>query len=254
MDNIKLQRLADIIARSERIVFFGGAGVSTESGLRDYRSEDGIYTAISQYGYPPEEILSHDFFFDKTKAFYEFYRDFFMGDPNPNGAHIALAQLEKMGKLTAVITQNIDNLHQKAGSKTVLELHGTTEKYTCPKCRAKYTKEYLAKTEGVPRCEKCGAAIKPDVVLYGEMLDDDTVSKALEAISNADTLIIGGTSLAVYPAAGFIRYFKGKNLIVINKGDTSMDSRADLLIRDSIGQALTEVLNILYARGVFNYC
>lgn len=245
MDRFKIQRLADIIEKSEKIVFFGGAGVSTESGLCDYRSENGIYRSVSKYGYPPEEILSHDFFFEKTQAFYEFFRDFFMGESEPNAAHIALAKLEKMGKLTAVITQNIDNLHQKAGSNTVLELHGTTEKYTCPKCRAKYTKKFLSKTEGVPLCEKCGAAIKPDVVLYGEMLDDDTVSKAIGAISNADTLIIGGTSLAVYPAAGFLRYFGGKNLVVINKGTTSMDSRADLLIRESIGAVLGETMNIL---------
>ena len=245
MDKAKIQRLVDILRGSERIVFFGGAGVSTESGLRDYRSEDGIYTSISKYGYPPEEILSHDFFFNKTDAFDEFYRDFFMGKPQPNAAHIALARLEKMGKLTAVITQNIDNLHQKAGSENVMELHGTTEKYTCPVCRAKYTKDYLEKTQGVPLCEKCNAAIKPDVVLYGEMLDDDTVSAAIGAISDADTLIIGGTSLAVYPAAGFIRYFKGKNLIVINKGATAMDNRADLLFRDSIGQVLFDTMNIL---------
>jgi len=245
MDKIKLERLADILRNSERVVFFGGAGVSTESGLRDYRSEDGIYNSISKYGYPPEEILSHEFFFDKTAAFYEFYRDFFMGKPQPNDAHIALARLEEIGKLTAVITQNIDNLHQLAGSKTVLELHGTTQKYTCPRCGKKYTREYLEKTQGIPHCEKCNTPIKPDVVLYGEMLDDNTVSAAIGAIADADTLIIGGTSLAVYPAAGFIRYFKGKNLIVINKGATSMDDRADLLFRDSIGQVLGQAVALL---------
>ncbi len=245
MDRIMLERLADILRKSEKIVFFGGAGVSTESGLRDYRSEDGIYNSISKYGYPPEEILSHDFFFEKTAEFYEFYRDFFVGKPKPNGAHLALAKLEEMGKLTAVITQNIDNLHQLAGSKNVLELHGTTEKYTCPGCGKKYTKEYLEKTQGIPCCEKCTAPIKPDVVLYGEMLNDNTISKAIGAIANADTLIIGGTSLAVYPAAGFISYFKGKNLIVINKGATVVDSRADLLFRDSIGQVLSQAVALL---------
>ena len=168
-----------------------------------------------------------------------------MGKPQPNDAHIALARLEEIGKLTAVITQNIDNLHQLAGSKTVLELHGTTQKYTCPRCGKKYTRGYLEKTQGIPHCEKCNTPIKPDVVLYGEMLDDDTVSAAIGAIADADTLIIGGTSLAVYPAAGFIRYFKGKNLIVINKGATSMDDRADLLFRDSIGQVLGQAVALL---------
>lgn len=245
MDKIMLERFADILSKSERIVFFGGAGVSTESGLRDYRSEDGIYNSISKYGYPPEEILSHDFFFKKTAAFYEFYRDFFMGKPQPNDAHKALAKLEEMGKVKAVITQNIDNLHQLAGSKNVLELHGTTEKYTCPNCGKKYTKEYLEKTQGVPTCEKCQNPIKPDVVLYGEMLNEDTISASISAISNADTLIIGGTSLAVYPAAGFVSYFKGKNLIVINKSATAMDHRAHLLFRDSIGLVLGEAVKLL---------
>ena len=236
---------ADIVRAGSNIVFFGGAGVSTESGLKDYRSEDGIYTAVTQYGAPPEEILSHDYFYEHTENFYRFYRDFFMGSPAPNAAHIALAKLEEMGKLKAVITQNIDDLHQQAGSKNVLELHGTTRRYTCPVCGEKYTKDSLYATEGVPLCTKCGHAIKPDVVLYGEMLDDSTVSLAIDAISRADVLIIGGTSLAVYPAAGFLRYFRGRHLILINKGETSMDSRADLIFRDSIGMVLSRLVQDL---------
>ena len=243
MDNIRV--FADIVRASSNIVFFGGAGVSTESGLKDYRSEDGIYTSVTKYGANPEEILSHDYFFAQTENFYRFYRDFFMGEVQPNAAHFALAKLEQMGKLKAIITQNIDDLHQKAGSQKVYELHGTTRKYTCPVCGEKYTKAYLESTDGVPKCQKCNNAIKPDVVLYGEMLDDSTVSLSLEAISRASTLIIGGTSLAVYPAAGFLRYFNGKNLIVINKGATNMDAKADLVFRDSIGEVLSALMQEL---------
>ena len=207
MTQDSIRAFANIVRASSDIVFFGGAGVSTESGLKDYRSPDGIYTAVTEYGASPEEILSHDYFYARTEDFYRFYRDFFMGSPQPNAAHYALAELEKMGKLKAVITQNIDNLHQIAGSERVFELHGTTEKYTCPVCGEPYTKQYLRDTTGVPMCKKCPSPIKPDVVLYGEQLDDSTVSMALDAIARADTLIIGGTSLAVYPAAGFLRYF-----------------------------------------------
>ena len=242
MTHDSIRAFANIVKASSDIVFFGGAGVSTESGLKDYRSQGGIYTAVTEYGASPEEILSHDYFYARTEDFYRFYRDFFMGEVQPNAAHYALAELEKMGKLKAVITQNIDNLHQKAGSERVFELHGTTEKYTCPVCGEPYTKQYLRECVGVPMCKKCPNPIKPDVVLYGEQLDDSTVSMAIDAISRADTLIIGGTSLAVYPAAGFLRYFCGRHLIVINRDDTRMDSRADLVFRDSIGEVMQALM------------
>ena len=242
MNEQDIRAFANIVRSSSNIVFFGGAGVSTESGLKDYRSENGIYTAVQEYGAPPEEILSHDYFFERTEEFYRFYRDFFLGDARPNAAHFALAELEKQGKLKAVITQNIDDLHQKAGSERVFELHGTTRKYTCPVCEEKYTKDYLLATSGVPLCRVCNHPIKPDVVLYGEQLDDSTVSCALDAISRADTLIIGGTSLAVYPAAGFVRYFTGRHIVVINRTVTNMDSRADLVFREPIGEVLSAVM------------
>lgn len=245
MNREDILRFADIVRASRNIVFFGGAGVSTESGLKDYRSQDGIYTAVQQYGASPEEILSHDYFYARTGEFYRFYRDFFMVDAQPNAAHLALAELEKRGKLKAVITQNIDGLHRKAGSGKVYELHGTTAKYTCPVCGEKYTKQYLLDTAGVPACRKCQNPIKPDVVLYGEMLDDDVVTGAVDAISRADTLIIGGTSLAVYPAAGFVRYFNGRALIVINKSATNMDSRADIVFRDGIGEVMHALMTEL---------
>lgn len=231
--------LQNIINQSKNIVFFGGAGVSTESGIPDFRSVDGIYN--QKYDYPPEEILSHTFFINKTEEFYRFYRDKMLClNAKPNKAHLKLAELEKSGKLTAVVTQNIDGLHQLAGSKTVYELHGSVHRNYCMTCHKKYNAEFMLKTNGIPKCS-CGGIIKPDVVLYEEGLDNNTVSGALSAISNCDTLIIAGTSLTVYPAAGFIRYFKGKNLVLINRDATSMDSSCDLVIHDKVGEVLDKI-------------
>lgn len=231
--------LQKIINQSKNIVFFGGAGVSTESGIPDFRSVDGIYN--QKYDYPPEEILSHTFFINKTEEFYRFYRDKMLClNAKPNKAHLKLAELEKSGKLTAVVTQNIDGLHQLAGSKTVYELHGSVHRNYCMTCHKKYDAEFMLKTNGIPKCS-CGGIIKPDVVLYEEGLDNNTVSGALSAISNCDTLIIAGTSLTVYPAAGFIRYFKGKNLVLINRDATSMDSSCDLVIHNKVGEVLDKI-------------
>lgn len=231
--------LQKIINQSKNIVFFGGAGVSTESGIPDFRSVDGIYN--QKYDYPPEEILSHTFFINKTEEFYRFYRDKMLClNAKPNKAHLKLAELEKSGKLTAVVTQNIDGLHQLAGSKTVYELHGSVHRNYCMTCHKKYNAEFMLKTNGIPKCS-CGGIIKPDVVLYEEGLDNNTVSDALSAISTCDTLIIAGTSLTVYPAAGFIRYFKGKNLVLINRDATSMDSSCDLVIHDKVGEVLDKI-------------
>lgn len=231
--------LQNIINQSKNIVFFGGAGVSTESGIPDFRSVDGIYN--QKYDYPPEEILSHTFFINKTEEFYRFYRDKMLClNAKPNKAHLKLAELEKSGKLTAVVTQNIDGLHQLAGSKTVYELHGSVHRNYCMTCHKKYDAEFMLKTNGIPKCS-CGGIIKPDVVLYEEGLDNNTVSGALSAISNCDTLIIAGTSLTVYPAAGFIRYFKGKNLVLINRDATPMDSSCDLVIHDKVGEVLDKI-------------
>ena len=237
MDNIS--KLKDIVDNSKRIVFFGGAGVSTESGIPDFRSVDGLYN--QQWKYPPETILSHTFFMEKTEEFYRFYRAKMLClDAKPNAAHIKLAELEKEGKLTAVVTQNIDGLHQAAGSKTVYELHGSVLRNYCMKCKKFHDVNYIVDSEGVPRCE-CGGLVKPDVVLYEEALDDNVVSGAVRAITEADTLIIGGTSLNVYPAAGLIRYFKGKNLVIINMSPTQMDSNADLLVCDKIGSVFSQI-------------
>ena len=237
MDTI--QKLKEIVDNSNSIVFFGGAGVSTESGIPDFRSVDGLYN--QQWKYPPETILSHTFFMDKTEEFYRFYRAKMLClDAKPNAAHIKLAGLEKEGKLTAVVTQNIDGLHQAAGSKTVYELHGSVLRNYCMKCKKFHDVHYIVDSEGVPRCE-CGGLVKPDVVLYEESLDDDVVSGAVKAISEADTLIIGGTSLNVYPAAGLIRYFRGKNLVIINMSPTQMDKNADLLVCDKIGSVFSQI-------------
>lgn len=237
MDNI--EKLAEIVSESNDIVFFGGAGVSTESGIPDFRSVDGLYS--QQWDYPPETILSHTFFMEKTEEFYRFYRAKMLClDAKPNAAHIKLAELEKQGKLSAVVTQNIDGLHQAAGSKQVYELHGSVLRNYCTKCGKFYDVQYIINSEGVPKCD-CGGVIKPDVVLYEESLDDDTVNGAVRAINNADTLIIGGTSLNVYPAAGLIRYFKGSNLVIINMAPTQMDSSADLLICDKIGEVFSRI-------------
>ena len=227
------------IDESRRIVFFGGAGVSTESGVPDFRSQDGLYRQT--WKYPPETILSHTFFRQNTAEFYEFYRAKMLPlEAKPNAAHKKLAELERAGKLTAVITQNIDGLHQAAGSKKVYELHGSVHRNYCMKCGRSYTAEFVKDCGGVPRCE-CGGLIKPDVVLYEESLDSDCIDKSVAAIASCDTLIIAGTSLTVYPAAGFIRYFRGNDLVLINRDPTPMDSECDLVIHDSVGKVLGEI-------------
>ena len=237
MDNI--ERLKEIIAESDNIVFFGGAGVSTESGIPDFRSVDGLYN--QKYKYPPEQIISHTYFKHYPEEFFEFYKDkMIFQDAEPNAAHIRLAELEKEGKLKAVITQNIDGLHQKAGSKEVLELHGSIHRNYCERCHKFYDLDYIVHSEGVPKCS-CSGIVKPDVVLYEEGLDNTILNKAVKYIHNAEVLIIGGTSLVVYPAAGLIDYFKGKYLVVINKSPTSRDTYADLLIQDSIGMVFSKV-------------
>lgn len=231
----ELDILKKWVNESDNIVFFGGAGVSTESGIPDFRSVDGLYH--QQYDYPPETILSHTFYRQKTEEFYRFYRAKMLAlDAKPNKAHEKLAQWEAEGKLKAVITQNIDGLHQAAGSRKVFELHGSVHRNYCEKCGAFYDASYILHSSGVPACEKCGGKIKPDVVLYEEGLDTKTMQGAMEAIHNADILIIGGTSLTVYPAAGLIDYYRGHKLVLINKSVTPMDSRADLLIQGSIGE------------------
>lgn len=232
-------KLKEMIEVSDNIVFFGGAGVSTESGIPDFRSETGIYNTVHKYGCSPEQILSHTFFMRKPEIFYDFYKSTMVyTDAEPNEAHKALAKLEKLGKLKAVVTQNIDGLHQKAGSEKVYELHGTIMKNYCMKYGQFYDLSYVMNSEGVPRCEKCGGMVKPDVVLYEEGLDDTTISKSVRAIAEADVLIIGGTSLNVYPAAGFINYYHGNKLVLINKSETPYDRQANLLIHDSIGKVL----------------
>ena len=229
-------RLQEIIDDSENIVFFGGAGVSTESGIPDFRSADGIYH--QQYRYSPEQIVSHSFFMRNTEAFYEFYKEKMMFlEAKPNAAHLKLAQLEAEGKLKAVITQNIDGLHQAAGSKNVWELHGSIHRNYCRKCGKFYDASYVKNADGVPRCE-CGGLIKPDVVLYEEGLYSGVIEHSIRAICEADTLIIGGTSLVVYPAAGFIDYFRGKHLVVINKSATAKEVRAELTIAAPIGEVM----------------
>lgn len=234
------KRLQQIISESSSIVFFGGAGVSTESGIPDFRSVDGLYH--QQWDYPPETILSHTFFMRKPEEFYRFYKAKMLCDTaKPNAAHLKLAELEKAGKLKAVITQNIDNLHQMAGSKNVLELHGSVYRNSCMKCCTSYDFAYMKAAEGVPKCEKCGGIIKPDVVLYEESLDNGTITRAVQAIAEAEVLIIGGTSLAVYPAASLIDYFSGKHLVVINRDATPRDRMADLVINEPIGQVFLQI-------------
>ncbi|MCI8582143.1 MAG: NAD-dependent protein deacylase [Dorea sp.] len=235
----EIKKLQEIIDDSSRIVFFGGAGVSTESNIPDFRSADGLYQ--QDYKYSPEQIVSHSFFMRNTEGFYEFYKDKMMFlDAKPNAAHRKLAELEKKGKLTAVITQNIDGLHQMAGSRNVLELHGSIHRNYCRKCGEFYEAHYVKNHEGTPRC-KCGGIIKPDVVLYEEGLDSGIIQKSILAISEADTLIIGGTSLVVYPAAGFIDYFRGKHLVVINKSQTAREVGAELSIAAPIGEILEQI-------------
>lgn len=235
----EIEKLSEIVKNSHNIVFFGGAGVSTESGIPDFRSVDGLYS--QQWDYPPEEILSHTFFMTQTKEFYRFYRmKMLCPTAKPNAAHIKLAQLEQEGKLSAIVTQNIDGLHQAAGSKTVYELHGSVLRNYCQRCGKFFSMEDILLSDGVPKCE-CGGTIKPDVVLYEESLNDDVVTGAVNAISSADTLMIGGTSLNVYPAAGLIRYFRGANLVIINMSPTQMDKNADLLICGRIGEVLSGI-------------
>lgn len=240
MYNKEVEQLQKMVDESSRIVFFGGAGVSTESGIPDFRSADGIYH--QDYKYSPEEVVSHSFFMRHTEAFYEFYKDKMMLlDAKPNAAHKKLAELEAAGKLTAVVTQNIDGLHQAAGSRNVYELHGSIMRNYCMDCHSFYDAAYVKNADGVPVCKKCGGVVKPDVVLYEEGLDAATIQGAVSAISNADMLIIGGTSLVVYPAAGFIDYFKGKYLAVINKSETARAVRADLSITAPIGEILGRI-------------
>ena len=237
----KIQKLQEMIDSHKRIVFFGGAGVSTESGIKDFRSVDGLYH--EKYDYPPEQILSHTFFMRMTDEFFKFYYDKLISDdPDPNPAHLKLAELERSGRLTAVITQNIDGLHQKAGSVNVLELHGTVLKNTCMKCGKKFDVDYIrALKGGVPTCDKCGGLIKPEVVLYEESLDSDVLNRSVQAIRDADMLIVGGTSLVVYPAAGLIDYFRGDCLVLINRDATGRESGADLVINEPIGRVLSAI-------------
>lgn len=230
--------LQEIIEKHENIVFFGGAGVSTESGIPDFRSVDGLYH--QQYEFPPETILSHSFYRSNTEEFYRFYRNkMLFPNAKPNAAHLKLAELERLGKVKAVVTQNIDGLHQAAGSRTVLELHGSVLRNYCERCSAFYGLDYILNSTGVPKCEKCGGSIKPDVVLYEEGLDEKTLNSAVNYIRNAQVLVIGGTSLNVYPAAGLIDYFQGDKLVVINKSATPRDSFADLLIQEPIGKVFS---------------
>ena len=242
----EIERLRQIIRDSDRIVFFGGAGVSTESNIPDFRSQDGLYNQKNQYPWPPEVMLSRSFFDSHPREFYQFYFDRMIAlDAVPNPAHKALAQLEQEGKLSAVITQNIDGLHQKAGSVNVLELHGSVLRNYCMECGKFYGLEDVLKLrdkDGIPRCELDQSVIKPDVVLYEEGLGQTVLAKAIHEISHCDTLIVGGTSLVVYPAAGLLQYFRGRHLVLINRDATPYDDRADLVIRDSIGKALSEAV------------
>ncbi len=245
MENI--DKFAQMVKESKNIVFFGGAGVSTESGLKDYRSEDGIYNTVKEFGVPPEVILSHDFMFNNQDTFYRFYTDYFLKvSANPNDAHKILAKMEEMGKLNAVITQNIDGLHQAGGSKNVLELHGTINEYFCVNCGKAFTKKEVAQMDSKPHiCDKCGGFVRPKVTMYGEMLDSNVEYNAVKAIQNADMLIVGGTSLAVYPAAGYLNYFNGKYIVLINKQQTDFDHKADIVFHESIGKVLNEMINHL---------
>ncbi len=243
----KIDKFAEMIRQSNNIVFFGGAGVSTESGMKDYRSEDGLYNTVKQYNVPPETILSHSFFERYPEIFYDFYYNYFLNtSAQPNRAHYALAELEKSGKLKAVITQNIDGLHQRAGSRNVIELHGTVLKHYCTVCKTVMPNEKVKSFAGkVPKCEKCGHIVRPDVVLYEESLNDRVIKSAVEAICAADMLIIGGTSLAVYPAANFIRYFSGEKIVLINRDATQYDSIASLVFRDSIGEVMSSAVKLI---------
>lgn len=235
-----MERFLQMTQQSDNIVFFGGAGVSTESGIPDFRSVDGLYH--QNYDYPPETILSHSFYMSHTKEFYDFYRDKMLClGARPNVTHEKLAELERAGKLKVIVTQNIDGLHQAAGSKNVLELHGSIHRNYCKKCGKCFSAEYIRDTNDIPFCDSCGGVIKPDVVLYEEGLNQKTLEDAVYYISHADMLIVGGTSLAVYPAAGLIDYYRGEKLVLINKSATSMDSRADLLIQAGLGEVFAQI-------------
>ncbi len=240
-----IRKLAAMICECNNIVFFGGAGVSTESGVRDYRSRDGLYNTVKEYGITPETILSHSFFFQNPETFYDFYRKYFITDAKPNSAHKALAELEGKGKLSAVITQNIDGLHQRAGSKNVIELHGTADKFSCSRCFKSgdsYDVISEIKEGKVPLCKSCRGIMKPKVVLYEEPLYDGVAESAIDHISKADMLIVGGTSLAVYPAASFVDFFRGKYIVMINKSETAFDTKANLVINSNIGKVFEEVM------------
>ncbi len=231
------------ILNSDNIVFFGGAGVSTESNIPDFRSANGLYSETTKSTYAPEEILSHTFFMSHTKEFFDFYKSkMIYADAKPNKAHLALAKLEEAGKLKAVVTQNIDGLHQAAGSKNVFELHGSVHRNYCMNCRKSFDLVYILSSEGIPKCDVCQGIVKPDVVLYEEMLDNSVIAKSIQHIKNADVLIVGGTSLSVYPASGLVTYYRGNKLVLINKSATSFDSKADLVISGSIGEVLGSVV------------
>lgn len=242
----KIMQLASILKNSDNIVFFGGAGVSTASNIPDFRSSNGLYSKKLNRNFSPEQAVSHTFLMRYPEEFFDFYKkNLVYPEARPNDCHIALAKLEQMGKLKAVVTQNIDGLHQEAGSKTVYELHGSVHRNYCTKCHATYNAKYVMSQKGIPVCSNCGGMVRPDVVLYEEGLDQDVISGAIHAIAQADTLIIGGTSLVVYPAAGLIDYFNGKNLVLINKSATSADCRADLVINEDIAVVMKEAISFL---------
>ena len=238
---MKYEQLQEWVTQARKIVFFGGAGVSTESGIPDFRSVDGLYN--QKYDYPPEQMLSHTFFMRHPEEFFRFYRDKMLPlEAKPNAAHLKLAEWEKAGKMTGVVTQNIDGLHQAAGSKTVMELHGSVLRNYCEDCNKFFDVNYVKNSKGVPVCDKCGGRVKPDVVLYEENLNMDILEASVNYISQADMLIIGGTSLVVYPAAGLIRYYRGNKLVLVNKSETSADRGANLVIHDSIGKVFSQII------------
>ncbi len=245
--NEKITLLTEILRDSNNVVFFGGAGVSTASHIPDFRSSNGLYSKKLNRNFAPEQAVSHSFFVQHTDEFYDFYKKHLVyPDANPNDCHLALAKLEEMGKLKAIVTQNIDGLHQKAGSKTVYELHGSVERNYCTRCHTFYDSQFILDSKGIPICTECGGVVKPDVVLYEETLEDKTVNNSIHAIAEADTLIIGGTSLIVYPAAGLIDYFRGKNLVLVNQSSTSADNRADLVINESIDYVMKHAVEGLF--------
>ena len=240
----QIRQLSECLKESDNIVFFGGAGVSTASNIPDFRSSNGLYVRKLNRQCSPEEMVSHTFLVRHPEEFFEFYKQYLVyPEAKPNAAHYALAELERMGKLKAIVTQNIDGLHQMAGSKEVYEIHGTVHKNYCVSCGKRFDADYVMQSDGIPKCDSCGAMVRPDVVLYEEGLSDWLMSQSVRAIRNADTLIIGGTSLVVYPAAGLIQYFRGKHLILINKSETSADSMADLVIHDDIAKVLKEAVD-----------